>query len=326
MNSFDVSRVNHPVDQIMTVCGAIPVPKFGVVDAHNHTWIEPVPGENPGPFLNHHEQILAELKDYAQAGGVGIIDCQPGGCGRNGIAQRSLMSHSGVFIVAATGYHLPKYYPPSWSIWQMDEQNVYQYFFDELQVSLAETVHLDQPVRAGFIKIACQDTLEQTPESLLQAVIAVCKDTSCAIEIHTEKGAGMVHITEYFEKKGVDLHSLVLCHVDKNPDFGIHAELAQAGVMLEYDTFFRPKYRPESNLWPLLEKMLANGFADRVALATDMAESEFWKTLGSGPGLASLSQVVRARLNSLGVQPAEIDLLTGLNISGRIARPITNNY
>lgn len=325
MENQAVSGLNNSNRQIMTVCGPIPIPSSGVVDAHNHTWIEPVPGVNSDLVLNQPEQIVAEMHEYAQAGGVGIIDCQPGGCGRNALAQRDLMTRSSVFIVAATGFHLPKYYPSSAAIWRMDEQQAYQYFFEELQFGLAETMHLAHPSRAGFIKIACQDTLEKTPEALLRAAAAVSIDTGCAIEIHTEKGAAMDRIADYFDRQGVNLECLVLCHVDKRPDFEMHAALVQAGVMLEYDTFFRPKYRPDENLWPLLERMLANGFADRLALATDMAESASWKTLGGGPGLAALALDVRTRLNLLGIPPAEIDSLTGLNISGRIARPLANS-
>lgn len=313
----------------MTVCGPIPIPTSGVVDAHSHTWIEPVPDVEFGFTLNDSELIAAELYEFGQAGGIGIIDCQPGGCGRNALVQHDLMVKTGIFIVAATGFHLPKYYPASASIWQMNEQRAYQYFFEELQLGTRESMHFDHPIRAGFIKIACQDKLEKTPEALLRAVAAVSTDTGCAIEVHTEKGADVERIVAYFDNQGVDLQRLVLCHVDKRPDFELHAALAQTGVMLEYDTFFRSKYSPEENLWPLLEEMIEYRFTDRIALATDMAESTMWKYSGGSPGLVALATDVRTRLTSIGIQSEEIELLTGLNISRRIARPITgitNNF
>jgi phosphotriesterase-related protein len=69
------------------------------------------------------------------------------------------------------------------------------------------------------------------------------------------------------------LSSPPLRHIDKRPDHGLHAELTQAGVMLAYDTFFRPKYDPERNLWPQISAMVAAGLNHVVALATDVAEA-----------------------------------------------------
>ena len=43
--------------------------------------------------------------------------------------------------------------------------------------------------------------------------------------------------------------------------------------MLAYDTFFRPKYDPERNLWPQISAMVAAGLNHVVALATDVAEA-----------------------------------------------------
>lgn len=319
-----MSDVPQPAaqNQIVTVCSVIPVPTSGVIDAHNHTWIEPVSGAAPGPLLDEYELIAADLKDYARAGGVGIIDCQPGGCGRNSLVERRLSEASGVFIVAATGYHLPKYYPPWAALWKMNADQACRYFVDELQLGTEESRSLEQPVRAGFIKIACQEHLEDSPAALLEGAAAAAYETNCAIEVHTEKGAAMEQIAAYFDKKGVALQRLILCHVDKRADYGLHRDLAQAGVLLEYDTFYRPKYHPDEALWPLLKKMLSTGYGQGVALATDMAEAESWKSLGGGPGLAALAEDIRPRLAAMGVTPEVIADVTGLNIAHRIARPI----
>jgi phosphotriesterase-related protein len=309
--------------QIMTVCGPMDFPAGGVVDAHNHTWIEPVPGAvSAGPVLNQKDAILAELQDYRRAGGVGQIDCQPGGCGRNARVQRELSEGSGVFIVAATGFHLPKYYPPAAAVYQMSADQAYEYFLRELQAGMEESSDLEQPVRAGFIKMACQEELDRTPRALLEGAAAACRETGCAVEIHTEKGAAVKEICEFFTAQSVDLNRLVLCHVDKRADFGLHSELARAGVLLEYDTFFRPKYAPEENLWPLLEKMLNAGYSHALALATDFAEAESWKFIGGGPGLAALPLTVRSRLTDMGVRPEDQAKILGMNICRRMARSL----
>ena len=106
--------------------------------------------------------------------------------------------------------------------------------------------------------------------------------------------------------------------MDKRPDTALHRELAAEGVLLEYDTFFRPQYDPERNLWPLLEGMLNAGMAGSIALATDLADSALWQTSG-GPGLAGLLTVVQARLRVMGVRDHTIRALLGANITQRLA-------
>jgi 5-phospho-D-xylono-1,4-lactonase len=70
---------------IITVLGPITHDQCGITDAHNHLWIDSVPGGDPNaPVLVGNEKILKELIQYRQAGGFGVVDCQPGGCGRNG--------------------------------------------------------------------------------------------------------------------------------------------------------------------------------------------------------------------------------------------------
>jgi len=100
----------------------------------------------------------------------------------------------------------------------------------------------------------------------------------------------------------------------------LHRELAQAGVLLEYDTFHRPKYDPEATLWPLIERMAAAGLDGAVALATDMADPALW-AYGGGPGPASLPGSIRSRLQALGLPPETITGMLGYNVATRLAVP-----
>ena len=137
--------------------------------------------------------------------------------------------------------------------------------------------------------------------------------------MHTERGAAVEDLLAFFGGRGVSPRRLVFCHVDKRPDFGLHRELAQAGVLLEYDTFYRPKYDPEGGVWPLLARMAAAGLAGQVAVATDMADPALWAELGGGPGLAGIFTIIKARLQRMGLAGETIDGLLGGNIAMRIA-------
>ena len=193
-------------------------------------------------------------------------------------------------------------------------------FITELRQGLIETCERLVPVRAGFVKAACEATLGTTPRAPLEGAAWAARVTGAALAVHTERGEAAEEIVRFLAVEEVDAHQLILCHMDKRPDFGLHRELAQAGVLLEYDTFQRPKYDPEANLWPLIERMAAAGLDDAVALATDMADPALW-AYGGGPGPASLPGSIRARLQAIGLPPETITGMLGYNVATRLAVP-----
>lgn len=306
--------------RVITVTGPQPPQALGLADAHNHVWISPVAGAAPdAPVLDDEDAIRQELLDYRQAGGGAQIDCQPGGCGRDARRLLRLSQASGVAIVASTGFHLRRYYPPQAGLWRLDADQAARYFLDEIRLGLEETRQQDEVVRPGLIKIAVPERLAEAPTAHMQAAARASQESGYAIAMHTERGAGVEDYLDWFGRQGVSPPRLVFCHVDKRPDFGLHAELARAGVLLEYDTFFRPKYRPEENLWPLIERMAAAGLHASLALATDLADGALWQRIGGGPGLLGFAVTIRSRLEELGFTPEAVSGMLGGNIARRLA-------
>jgi phosphotriesterase-related protein len=290
----------EPSRLVTCVLGNVRPEALGVVDAHNHLWIEPVAGAAPGsPVLADLARITAELREYRRLGGGGIVDCQPGGCGRNGSRLADLSRQTGVAVVACTGFHRRRYYHPDYWLWQASLEQAADFFISEIRTGLVETLEAGQPVRAGFIKIACEASLEETPQAPLEAAAAAAAATGAAVEVHTEQGAGAERIVAYFGSHGVPPERLVLCHIDKRPDLGLHLELARAGVLLEYDTFYRPKYRPDAGVWRLVAGMIEHGMHGQVAVATDMAEAALWTAYGGSPGLTGLLTILRPGLEAI---------------------------
>jgi phosphotriesterase-related protein len=305
---------------IQSVTGLVDHTSLGVTDAHNHVWIDAVPGADPSaPILNDFDRIATELKAYRAAGGYSLLDCQPGGCGRDGRKLARLSSESGVTIIASTGFHRRKYYPPEHWLFSATENKIADYFISELHEALEECRDEKEPVRAGFIKIALEGEWNQTPQAALEAAVGAARETGALIEIHTEKGALAEKALIYFEDRRIPAWQLCLCHMDKRPDIGLHSEIAKYGALLEYDTFFRPKYKPEEGVWPLISWMMENGYGSSIALATDMAESEMYAAIGGGPGLASLPREIRARLEAKQISEKNIRGMLGENITRRLA-------
>lgn len=316
-SSLSSSGATRPV---RTVLGEAPYQALGITDAHNHVWIEPVAGADPAaPVLDHYDRIKDELDLYRTAGGQSLLDCQPAGCGRNGNTLACLSKASSVNIIACTGFHRQKYYPPDYWLFRAGYHQIADHFLEELTSALIETRDEIQPIRAGFIKIALESTWNNTPQPALEGAIEAARQTGSLVEIHTEQGRLAEKAVIFFENHGVAPAQLVLCHMDKRPDHGLHAELARYGVLLEYDTFYRPKYEPEAGLWPLINRMVTTGFGDHVTLATDMAESVMYMTIGNGPGLASLPTEIKSRLEKLGIPADTIQQMLGANIARRLA-------
>jgi phosphotriesterase-related protein len=293
---------------------------LGVTDAHNHLWINPVPGAYPGsPVLNQFDPILKELIEYRQKGGGTLLDCQPEGCGRDANKLLMLSRASGVNLIACTGFHRKKYYSQDHWLWRADAQEICDFLCCELEQGLTETLNTPSAVRAGFIKLALESTWAECPHAALEGAAFAALKSKALIEIHTEKGALAEKICIYFMDLGLIPQQIVLCHMDKRPDAYLQKELARLGVLLEYDTFYRPKYNPSANLWPLIEQMAGAGHSDRIALATDMAESELYHFLGGGAGLASLPGDIQNQLTEKGIPEAARKQMLGGNITRRLA-------
>jgi predicted metal-dependent phosphotriesterase family hydrolase len=307
---------------LVTVLGEVQPNFDGIVDAHNHIWISKMPGVQPGsPFLDQYDPILQELKEYYAAGGRGIIDCQPVGCGRDANKLESLSKQSKVQIICCTGFHRRCYYPPDSLIWKLNLETLSDLYYQELQICLTETSKNEMPIRAGFIKVAFETSLQNTPQIQLEAATLAALKSGSAIEAHTEKGADAENIVKYFLDAGLSAQKIVLCHIDKRPELSLHRDLAKEGILLEYDTFFRPKYLPEKNLWPLLNQMIKDGFEDAVALATDMAEAQSWNLLGSGPGLIGICKQIKNRLEQEAYPKKTIEKILNRNILDRLSKP-----
>jgi len=321
----------------MTVLGPVPAEELGVTDAHSHLYIGRVAGGAvDAPVLTDEAGVARELAAFRAAGGGAIVDCQPGGCGRDGRVLRRLSERSGVHVVAATGFHRRLYYPPNAPLFGLAAEAAADVFRDEIRHGLIETrthriagvppaadameeAGVPPAIRPGVIKLAAEASFVASPQALFAAAATVARETGYAIEMHTERGAAVEAFLDYFIAQGVAPERLVFCHVDKRPDFGLHRELARAGVLLEYDTFFRPKYDPERGVWPLIDQMAGAGLAGRVALATDMADPGLWAELGGGPGLLGIFTIIGARLADMGLPAATIDGLLGGHIAARLA-------
>ncbi len=75
-------------------------------------------------------------------------------------------------------------------------------------------------------------------------------------------------------------------------------EIAARGVTLEYDTIGRIKYRPDSILLDLIEAMVADDWTDSIVLGLDLGARDYLRAYDGGPGMRYLMQTFVPRLRS----------------------------
>lgn len=302
---------------LWTVTGKIPVETVTMADAHAHGWIKPPPNvmDEDAPILDDYDTIVNELQEFRNAGGTMLVDCQPGGCGRDARMLANLSEVTGLHITATTGFHLRRYYALESWLWTADEQQAAAYFIEELTAGISES---SRTVRATTIKIGFDGMADGQIRTLMQAAAEAARQTGATILVHTDRGKEAETLIPFFDENGIPPTRLYLCHMDKRPDTGLHRELSQAGALLGYDTFLRPQYAPEENVWPLLKTMIDEGFGSSIAIGLDMAHPRMWAHQGGEWGMLALPERIIPRLRDEGVDEPTILNLTGQNVARRL--------
>jgi phosphotriesterase-related protein len=89
---------------------------------------------------------------------------------------------------------------------------------------------------------------------------------------------------------------VALAHVDRNPDPGLHSELASRGAFLGYDGPARARSAPDSVVLDCLARVAHAGHADAVLLGGDVARAGRFTSYGGMPGMAYLGDRFVPRL------------------------------
>lgn len=283
-----------PEPQVMTVTGPMPASALGVVDAHDHLFLR-TPAL-PGEEFDDVERSTAEVLE-GKASGIGaIVDMTPIGLGRRPDLLRAVSQTTGLPIIAATGYHRDAHYPNGHWLHDASVETLADRIVRDLEVGMHPTDWDDPAVppdasRAGAIKAGT--SYHRASESELRRLEACAIGSQrggAAILVHTEIGTFGHEIVDILTGHGVAPHRIILAHLDRNPDPELHAEIAGRGVYLEYDTMGRTKYRPDSQLLDLVERMVDTGHGARLLLGQDIGRRSMLRAYGGGPGMRYLME------------------------------------
>jgi phosphotriesterase-related protein len=257
---------------IRTVLGDISPDELGPCDAHEHLFLD-TPAQPGDEFLDA-DKAVKEARTLVAAGASSLVDWTPLGLGRDLDGLVRISRETGLHVVAATGLHRDAHYVADDPFRAASADELAGRFTDELRD------------RCGIVKLgASYHHLTPFEQKAFEAGAEAHKRTGAPVCVHTQHGTMGLGIVERLRDLGVAPASVILAHVDRNPDAAEHAETASTGATLQLDGPGRTKYWPDSTILQLIADLAERGHADRLLLGGDTGRRNMLRSYGGGPGL-----------------------------------------
>ena len=290
--------------KIRTVLGDIDPRELGKTDVHEHLLMR-----SPllrGEELDDLEKSTREAVELREAGIEALVELTTVGLGRDPRGVADIAAHSGLHVVLATGVHREAHYPPEHWVHRTAPEELAELFIRDITQGCEATDYSgprERPtrIRAGVIKVgAGYWSISPLERRVFEAASEAHRVTDASVACHLELGSAAWEVLEALEAAGIAPERTMLAYVDRNPDPGLHAELAAAGAYLGYDGMARVKYWPDSVLLDCLLRVATLGGADRLLLGGDVARSTAFRSYGGLPGMAYLPRRFVPRLAEMG--------------------------
>lgn len=292
---------------VRTVCGDIEPSKLGKTMAHEHLFMQKgrVDGPETDLSLWRWDPAVAMAKEFVGAGGGCIVEATPRYWdGRDPAGMAAVSRMTGLNIVASTGVFgagpwndLTKEFADK----SIDE--IAEGFIKEIEEGMDGT-----DIKAGSIK-GCSMYNYITPgaEKAMRAGARAAIATGAPMHTHTDCGTFGIEQMEIVESEGLPLDQFMVCHIDRNPDYWYHKQLAKKGVYLCYDGPGKAKYYPDEIRINVLKRLVADGFGKQIVFSNDMGRKTHHKVFGYGPGWCWIMEKFIPRLLKEGFTQEQCD-------------------
>lgn len=311
---------------VRTLGGDIAPSLLGRVDYHEHLFqVTPLlRGEElDDPALSEREAELLRASGFDA-----MIDATPLGLGRRVADAAAISRRTGLRVVHATGAHHGGHYPDGHPLRALDETELAALFTREIESGFAtlpwegraqdDRPGQDQPLdtdapapgspRAGIIKTGIRYwSIGDFERRVLAAAADAHARTGVALMVHTEHGSAAFEVLELLAGLGVAADRVILAHMDRNLDSGLHSELAAAGAYLGYDGPARHQYHSDEAILACAVRVV-DARPDRLLLGGDVARRSRYIAYGGMPGLAYLAERFVPRL-AQGIGAEAVDVI-----------------
>lgn len=301
------------MSHIMTVLGPLAPEQLGFTDSHGHLIMDRdlIVAKTPDFKIDDVNKVCVDVQEFMAAGGRAMVEMSCIGVGRSVRKMVEIAQRTGLHVIASTGIQKSDYYLDShWQHFYTPDQMA-QVFVEEIEQGMDANSYngpfVDRtPARAGVIKIATPyHFVPPEAQRVIEAAAIAHRQTGAPISSHTEQGTMGLQQVELLTRFGVDPAHIVVGHLDRNPDFYTHREIAETGAYLLYDTPSRVKYFPECTFIDLVRRMVDAGYGRQIVWGSDIARRSYFVGYGGGPGMAYVPQHFVPRMRKEGF-PEEV--------------------
>lgn len=308
--------------KIMTVNGEIFPEELGYCQCHEHILLKKGVSflQNPDLCIDDLKKSTEEVSRYAKAGGISLIDAQPGGCCRMEKGLSLISSETGVNIIASTGFHKLCFYPALHWIHTFSEEQMYQFILHELTAGMFSDADSRIPSEssshlAGIIKCAYDIAgLSSSYLRLFSAAARASVSTDVPLMVHIEPGSSPRELLDFLFQAGVKPKRILLCHLDRSIlPLEDYITLLKTGVYLEFDTIGRPKYHDDFSEAACICRLTEQGYGSQLLLSLDTTRARLKSYTPGGVGLDYLLDSFLPMLKNYGLSDSEIHQMTVAN-------------
>ncbi|ALX65762.1 phosphotriesterase family protein [Microbacterium sp. XT11] len=285
---------------VRTATGDVSPGDLGRTDYHEHLFqVSPL---LPGDDLDDETASAAEAGHLRRSGFDTMVDATPLGLGRRPSAIARISRETGLIVVLTTGVHRREHYAADDPLLAASESELAAAFTADLLDGAVEEDSSRAPqIRAGVLKVGLGYwRIDELAGRAISAIGEAHRITGAPVMVHLEFGTAAFEVLDRLADAGVAASSTVLAHMDRNPDPGLHAELAATGAYLGYDGPARHREWPDSTLLDCLVRTAGSGGGDRILLGGDVARRSRYRAYGGIPGLAYLGERFVPRLRAIG--------------------------
>lgn len=288
---------------VRTVLGDVVPGALGRTNYHEHLFqVTPL---LPGDELENEDASRAEAGLLRASGFDAMIDATPVGLGRNPNAVARVSAVTGLTVVATTGAHREAHYPADHWLRDTSAGERGALFARDLGEGMPECDGVDapsrtpdgSPVRAGVVKAGVGYwSITAFERATLDAAAEAAATTGAPVMVHLEFCSAAHEVLDLLRRAGVPESRVVLAHADRDPDPGLHLELAARGAWLGYDGMGRSRTRSDAELLQLTAAVVEGGAAGSILLGNDVARRSRYLSYGGMPGLGYLGERYLPRL------------------------------
>ena len=293
---------------VRTVLGDVEPATLGRVDYHEHLFqVSPLLRDDE---LDDEAASAGEAELLVASGFDAMVDATPIGLGRRPEAVARISRGAALSVVATTGVHREAHYPDGHWLRDAGVEHLLELFLGDLMDGMPVTddpsavpatagpaESAGVPVRAGLLKAGVGYwSISPFERRALDAVGAAAGVTGAPVMVHLEFCTAAHEVLDLLTAAGVPEHRVALAHADRDPDPGLHLDLAARGAWLGYDGMARSRTRSDAELLALTEAVVEGGGGGRILLGGDVARRSRYVSYGGMPGLAYLGSRYVPRL------------------------------